>query len=45
MREAVLNFDLQKGVQEYVDTIIVLLEVEGDPHYEVDVDGWKKSLF
>ena len=45
MKEAVLNFDPLKGVQEYADTIVVLLEVEGDPHYEVEVDGWRKSLF
>ena len=38
MKEAVLNFDPQKGVQDYADTIVVLLEVEGDPHFEVEVE-------
>ena len=37
-------FDKEK-VQEYVDTIVVLLEVGGDSGYEVELDGRRKSLF
>ena len=37
-------FDKEK-VQEYVDTIVVLLEVGGDSAYEVEVNGSNKSLF